>query len=495
MENAKHTIQIAFYGDDFTGSTDAMEFLCRAGLRTVLFIDVPTPSQLETFGEVDAIGVAGLTRSLDPVAMEAVLKPAFEALRVLLPRHVHYKVCSTFDSSPSIGSIGKALEMGKEVFQTPLIPLIVAAPVLGRYMAFGNLFARMGIGSNGKVYRLDRHPSMMHHPSTPATESDLRLHLAKQTTMSCGLITLPQLGMGVQEFKTLCNNSIEDGEQMIMMDAVEQEQLTRMGSWIDALANDKPLFSVGSSGIEMALGQHWNKQQYYQPKKDWPALQTADPLLVLSGSCSPITGQQIDDALSIGFAEVIITPQIDAHLSTTVASIINLLQQGRSVIVHTNGTRHKTAAIPASTLGTLLGNLALRVLEEIALQRILIAGGDTSSYVARALGVIAVEMIAPLTPGAPICKAIADNKFVHGLELVFKGGQLGNSTYFDEVRGGLPSEARNLLHTRAAAGDSSLCSEETNTQGAAGDSSLRSEETNTQGAAGDSSLRSEGTNT
>ena len=30
-------LQLAFYGDDFTGSTDAMEALALSGLRTVLF--------------------------------------------------------------------------------------------------------------------------------------------------------------------------------------------------------------------------------------------------------------------------------------------------------------------------------------------------------------------------------------------------------------------------------------------------------------------------
>ena len=36
------------------------------------------------------------------------------------------------------------------------------------------------------------------------------------------------------------------------------------------------------------------------------------------------------------------------------------------------------------------------------MRRLCIAGGDTSSYAARALGIEALEMIAPLTPGAPV---------------------------------------------------------------------------------------------
>ncbi|HYH56179.1 MAG TPA: four-carbon acid sugar kinase family protein, partial [Anseongella sp.] len=34
-------LMLAFYGDDFTGSTDALEFLNRAGARSVLFIEPP----------------------------------------------------------------------------------------------------------------------------------------------------------------------------------------------------------------------------------------------------------------------------------------------------------------------------------------------------------------------------------------------------------------------------------------------------------------------
>ena len=33
---------MAFVGDDFTGSTDAMESLARHGIRTVLFTEFPT---------------------------------------------------------------------------------------------------------------------------------------------------------------------------------------------------------------------------------------------------------------------------------------------------------------------------------------------------------------------------------------------------------------------------------------------------------------------
>ena len=36
---------LTFYGDDFTGSTDALEQLTLAGIRTALFIAPPTPTR------------------------------------------------------------------------------------------------------------------------------------------------------------------------------------------------------------------------------------------------------------------------------------------------------------------------------------------------------------------------------------------------------------------------------------------------------------------
>src|SRR4030095_7826732 len=181
-------ILLAFYGDDFTGSTDALEFINKAGAKTVLFTEPPTTEQLKSFPGLDAYGVAGKTRALDPGEMEKILVPAFERMKTIGAKHIHYKVCSTFDSSPTVGSIGKAIDCGAEVFNSNMIPVLGGMPALGRYCVFGNLFARMGIGSNGKIYRIDQHPSMSKHPVTPMGESDLRIHLGRQTNKKIGLI-------------------------------------------------------------------------------------------------------------------------------------------------------------------------------------------------------------------------------------------------------------------------------------------------------------------
>jgi uncharacterized protein YgbK (DUF1537 family) len=42
-------------------------------------------------------------------------------------------------------------------------------------------------------------------------------------------------------------------------------------------------------------------------------------------------------------------------------------------------------------------------------------------------------MIAPLAPGAPLCRAHAADPLVEGLSVNFKGGQVGAEDYFASV--------------------------------------------------------------
>ena len=454
MNFFKDRLLLAYYGDDFTGSTDALEFLSRAGIKTVLFIAPPTQDQLAQHAGLQAFGVAGMTRSMPPAEMEQELRQAFALLRQSGAAHVHYKVCSTFDSSPETGSIGKALDVGAEIFPTSFVPLLVAAPALGRYCAFGNLFARMGIGSSGAIYRLDRHPSMSRHPVTPAHESDLRLHLLKQTAKKTSLMDLLQIELPEAETFAELEKLLAAEAEVVLFDAMYPAQMARIGALLDRYASpEKPLFSVGSSGIETALGDHWISQGLADPVQNWVDPGKAASMLVISGSCSPVTSAQIAWALSQGFAAVAldtaaIAREEAAALEGPAAATVKLMREGKSVILHTSLGPHDpriaagnaffaSEGLPLSATarvyGTALGQIAKAVAAQVSLERLVIAGGDTSSYAARALGIEAVEMIAPLSPGAPLCKAWAPGSPADQLQVVFKGGQVGGEEYFGQV--------------------------------------------------------------
>jgi uncharacterized protein YgbK (DUF1537 family) len=426
-----HSFLLAYYGDDFTGSTDALEFLCRAGVKTVLFLDTPNESDLLAFPDMDAFGIAGISRSLDPVTMEQVLTPIFEKLKALQIPLIHYKVCSTFDSASHIGSIGKAIDIGKAIFKTKQIPVIGGVPILGRYCMFGNLFARMGIGSNGKIYRLDRHPSMRNHPVTPSLESDLTVLLSQQTNATVGLIDMQILATPINEWSA----HVADKE-IIVLDTINETHIHTIGAWLGQQEKTTtPLMMVGGSSVEMALGNYWNTKKIRSPKITWVNPSKASPLLVVSGSCSPVSIGQIQWAIQNGFKEILL--DVNALLDDETVSpillsqVAELLLLGDHVIVHT-GIK-STNNIASSLIGTALGTIAKYAVHHSTVRRVLIAGGDTSSYAGRAMGIHAVEMIAPLIAGAPLCKAHSKDEKIQGIEVNFKGGQVGAEDYFQWV--------------------------------------------------------------
>lgn len=144
MARPSTDLRLAFYGDDFTGSTDALEVLAFAGLRCALFLRVPDAETLRALGPFDAIGIAGDSRGMSPAEMEQALPPVLAAMARLPTSLLHYKVCSTFDSSPAVGSIGRAMDLARAACGDGTIPIVAGTPALGRYCLFGNLFARSG---------------------------------------------------------------------------------------------------------------------------------------------------------------------------------------------------------------------------------------------------------------------------------------------------------------------------------------------------------------
>ncbi|MCW5963709.1 MAG: four-carbon acid sugar kinase family protein [Bryobacterales bacterium] len=435
-------LALAFYGDDFTGSTDAMEALARNGMPTVLFLDTPTASQLARFPEARAVGVAGISRSQSPEWMEEHLPPVFERLKEFRPAICHYKVCSTFDSSPAIGSIGRALDIGMRVFGNPWAPLVVGAPVLKRYTLFGNLFAAI----HGVAYRIDRHPTMSRHPVTPMDEADLRLHLSAQTDKRIDLVDILALQSANPEARL--REVLDRSPDVVLFDILDEDSLARAGELIWTHRPSGTMFAVGSSGFEYALVEWWRRNgEILDPP---PVFGHGKPerVAVVSGSCSPVTESQIRWALANGFKGVALDiPRLvgadgDLEFRHAVASGVTALDEGRSVVLYsalggeglvTTGDKVELGGRIGHQLGRILGELRART----GIARMMVAGGDTSGHAAQKLRIPAVTMVRPIAPGGPLCRAHADDPSMDGIEIVFKGGQVGTERYFGQVRDGV----------------------------------------------------------
>jgi 3-oxoisoapionate kinase len=432
---------LSFYGDDLTGSTDVMEALALQGVPTVLFTRQPTQAQQAKFSDVRAIGLAGSSRSEPPAWMDENLPPAFAWLKTLGASVCHYKVCSTFDSSPTIGSIGRAIDIGQAVFQQASVPLVVGAPQLRRYTAFGNLFAVY----QGRNYRIDRHPVMARHPVTPMGEADLRIHLGKQTDKTIELIDLAILA--ANDVDNRVDAVLALGAQIVLFDVVDLATQSSVGRQLDRLRSAQGAFAVGSSGVEYALLSEWTRNGRISGVSHFVEPGPVDRIAVVSGSCSPTTARQIRHAQAHGFEAFEVDPKRlasgeSAPVDEAIERGLERLAQGRSVIcysalgpetdvgaqLHGEGSRH--------AIGRALGQIECALVKRAGLARAVIAGGDTSSHALRQLGVYALTTRLPLptTPGSPLCLAHCDDSAFEGLEIALKGGQIGEDDYFTKMR-------------------------------------------------------------
>ncbi len=418
----------SWYGDDFTGSTDALEVLASAGIDAVLFLGPPTPAQLARFPHSQAIGIAGESRSRGPAWMDTFLPPVFEALRAVGAPLTQYKVCSTFDSSPETGSIGRALEIGRQVFGNPWVPIAVGAPHLRRYVVFGNLFAVF----DGQNHRIDRHPTMSRHPVTPMDEGDLRSHLARQTALPIGHLDLVALRTNPQAALDL---ALTQSPAAILFDGLFDDSLLETGRLIWNNRPDTPAFCLGSSGLTHALMLHWREAGLIPANHQLPVVTESSRMVAISGSCSPVTENQLRWATRNGYATLPVDPAA-TDFEAVVNQAAEAAQKHPGVILYTAMGGLNGAEPRGESLGQLLGTLLRELIRKTGIRRAAVAGGDTASHAVRQLGIDALTFAGPLSPGSPLCRATSPDPALDGLEITLKGGQVGSIEFFEVVRKG-----------------------------------------------------------
>lgn len=441
---------VAFYGDDFTGSSAAMEAFAWQGLKSVLFLDLPSPERLAQFADYRCIGVAGIARSKSPAWMDAHLPAIFKRLAETGAPVIHYKVCSTFDSAPQTGSIGKAADIAANLFPGP-ITMLVGDLGMGRLQVFGHLFAQ----ANGTYHRLDRHPTMANHPSTPMQEADLARHLSRQSALPMANVSYLDLKGG--DVAESIRRRHEAGTRIFSIDLIDEETLRAAGQTIWTTGEPQK-FVIGSQGVQSALAAYWRAEGLVTETPIETSVRAVDRIAVVSGSVSPMTAEQIAYAMSRGFEGIrldlrqVSDPQgWDAELQRAVARAKAALSEGRDPLVFTaqgpddpavremkdryRNDPHAAEAVN-DRIGSSLGQILDRLITETGLKRVVLSGGDTSSHAALNLQIDALTSVAKLAPGGPLCRAHSREPSRDGIEIAMKGGQVGAADYFVAARDG-----------------------------------------------------------
>jgi uncharacterized protein YgbK (DUF1537 family) len=293
-------------------------------------------------------------------------------------------------------------------------------------------------------------------------EADVRLHLAKQTNRSIGLVDY--LAMKRGEAAAILAQELGQGAEIVALDVVDDETLAEAGRLVWE-HRDRRLFAVGSQGLEYALVAHWQAAGLLDKPQDRFRAAPVERIIAVSGSCSPVTAGQIAFAERNGFSGIrldapraVDITEWEKELGRAADRALAAIGEGNDPLVFTaTGPEDPAVARMASAIeasgrpageindrvGAGLGRILDRVIREARLERAVIAGGDTSGHAALALGIYALTAVAPIAPGSPLCRAHANDQALAQFEIALKGGQIGAPDFFCAVKhGGVPQDQK-----------------------------------------------------
>ena len=403
-------MKIGAVADDFTGATDLATTLRRRGMSAAVVIE-DREVAADRIAGLDAVVVALKSRTATPLTAVTDSLDALERVLGWGAERVYFKYCSTFDSTDR-GNIGPVLDAFRDRLGVDRTVVVPAFPANGRTVEHGLLSV------NGELLE---NSSMRHHPLTPMTKSRLSEILAPQTRTRISEIPLDvvRAGAGVLQAAIAAAPA-----GFLVVDATEDDDLRTIATATAGLR----LLSGGAGlaiGLEGPASSAPDDFPHYSARR-----------LVVCGSASATTRAQIADAASrqptrrVDVAAAVADPAAEV---AAIAHWFRFLDAGSVPVVYSVGELSdvlpgEAGVAAAEAVERVLSALVAELVGDGTADQVVVAGGETSGAVVKALGIAMLTIGPQLAPG--VCWSAAETDGGREVALVLKSGNFGDVDLF-----------------------------------------------------------------
>lgn len=415
------SVHLGVIADDFTGATDIASFLVNNGMSTVQLNGVPADDYQV---EADAVVISLKSRSC-PV--DEAIADSLKALAWLQKqgcKQFYFKYCSTFDSTPrgNIGPVTDALLDALGERQTIISP---ALPVNGRTVYKGYLFV---------LDQLLSESGMRNHPVTPMTDSNLMRLMDAQASGRSGLVEASVMEQGPKAVIERLNKLKEEGVRYAVMDTLNEQHLLTQGEAV----RDMKLVT-GGSGLAIGLARQWANPAQDKEKAKQAGAPQGGKAVILSGSCSVMTNQQVEvyqqkaPAKMIDIERCLAAPEqrqqyidelfqwIESNANGQLAPLLYATTAPDNLKAIQNKWGAETAS---KAVEALFADVSKKLLAA-GFSRFIVAGGETASITVQSLGIKAFYIGPTISPGVPWVKSVD-----RPVSLALKSGNFGDPDFF-----------------------------------------------------------------
>ncbi|HHV94258.1 MAG TPA: four-carbon acid sugar kinase family protein [Firmicutes bacterium] len=417
---------IGVVADDITGAHDIGSMFAKSGALVHVFSyeEELSAEDIRRWGLPDVIVIDTDSRFDSPNAAYEKVFRAVRLLRVLGCRQFYKKTCSVFR-----GNIGPELDAVLDALGEDFAGIVVGFPKNGRQTIDGIHYVH-GIKLEESEFRND--------PVHPMHCSSLVELLASQTRRSVGLIRHTVVNQGVEAVRREVGR-LRESHQYVIFDVVDQTSLKTIAGAIYHL----PVLG-GSSALAEELPVKIMDRDSQTAISPPPT--NGMGILCAAGSLMPQTKAQVEYMRQQGIPvfELDTLQVLDDNRRHTLVQglcrkVGGALQEGSDVVVHTSNDpgivaetkrRGQVAGQSAAEVSRLvseaLAEVVANCVEELGLNRLLIAGGDTSASVCSQLGIKGMRVWREIEPGIPSCISLGGRP----LFLVLKSGSFGSPDFF-----------------------------------------------------------------